>query len=93
VSTISTATREIVRERADRRCEYCRKPEGISVYPHHNAWDDHFQLIDDKIVGKTPTGQTTVQLLQINHPEQVEMRRLLIAAGLWYVSFALPPKT
>ena len=24
-----------MRQRANSRCEYCGKPEGISVYPHH----------------------------------------------------------
>lgn len=134
MTAISAATREAVRQRAGGRCEYCRKPEGISVYPHHiehiiarkhggasspdnlawacfqcnvakgtdiasydrvtgqlvplynpraDSWDKHFELVDDEIVGKTPIGRITARLLQINHPEQVEMRRLVIAAGLW----------
>jgi 5-methylcytosine-specific restriction endonuclease McrA len=32
--SISAKTREQVRERAGRRCEYCRKPEGVSAYAH-----------------------------------------------------------
>lgn len=35
MTAISGIIRDTVRERADRRCEYCRKPDGISVYPHH----------------------------------------------------------
>jgi hypothetical protein len=34
MSRISAKTREQVRERAGQRCEYCRKPEGISAYAH-----------------------------------------------------------
>jgi len=32
---LRTAIREQVRARANERCEYCRKPEGVSLYPHH----------------------------------------------------------
>jgi hypothetical protein len=35
VSRIPKAIREQVRHRAEQRCEYCHKPEGISPYPHH----------------------------------------------------------
>jgi 5-methylcytosine-specific restriction endonuclease McrA len=134
MTTISETTRSQVRERERRRCEYCRKPEGISVYPHHiehiiarkhggtslldnlawacfqcnvtkgsdiasydsetneltplynprtDNWNDHFELLNDEVVGKTSIGRVTIRLLQINHPEQVEARRLVIAAGLW----------
>jgi len=34
MTSVSKATREIVRERAGRRCEYCRKPEGVSQFVH-----------------------------------------------------------
>jgi len=51
--------------------------------PRLDSWEDHFEVIEDAIVGKTAIGRVTVKLLQMNHPEQVEKRRLLIAAGLW----------
>jgi hypothetical protein len=28
-------------------------------------------------------GRTTIQVLNINHPDRVELRRLLIAAGIF----------
>ena len=31
---IPKAIPEQVRQRANRRCEYCYKPEGVSNYPH-----------------------------------------------------------
>jgi hypothetical protein len=34
VSRVSAKTREQVRQRAGQRCEYCRKPEGVSAYAH-----------------------------------------------------------
>lgn len=52
-------------------------------HPRRQRWDDHFTLQDGLMIGKTPTGRVTVKLLQMNHPKQVEMRRDLIAAGLW----------
>ena len=51
--------------------------------PRKQRWHDHFELIDASIEGKTATGRVTARLLQINQPEQTEIRRLLIAAGEW----------
>jgi hypothetical protein len=35
MSRLPTHIREQERERAENRCEYCRKPEIASGYPHH----------------------------------------------------------
>jgi HNH endonuclease len=35
VSRVPKSVREKVRERAEKRCEYCRKPEEAADYPHH----------------------------------------------------------
>lgn len=35
MSRIPKHVREQVKGRAEQRCEYCCKPEGISPYPHH----------------------------------------------------------
>jgi hypothetical protein len=42
---------------------------------------DHFQLIDGVIVGLTPEGRVTAQLLQFNREDLVELRLTLIAKG------------
>ncbi len=34
-------------------------------------------------VGKTPVGRTTLFVLNMNHADRVEVRRLLIVAGLF----------
>lgn len=34
MTSIPKATREFIRNRADRRCEYCHKPEGVSQFVH-----------------------------------------------------------
>jgi hypothetical protein len=31
----SASVRQKIRERANGRCEYCKKPDAVSVYPHH----------------------------------------------------------
>lgn len=51
--------------------------------PRSQKWDEHFEIRDGVIVGKTPVGRVTVRLLQMNRIEQVEVRRLLIENGLW----------
>jgi hypothetical protein len=35
------------------------------------------------VVGKTAIGRTTIYVLDMNHPDRVELRRLLIAAGIF----------
>jgi hypothetical protein len=134
MTSTAATVREQVRQRADARCEYCRKPEAVSTYPHHvehiiarkhggssdlenlawacfqcnvskgsdiasydietreltpffnprqQDWYDHFDLVEAEIIGKTPVGRVTVRLLQMNHPEEIEVRRQLILAGWW----------
>jgi 5-methylcytosine-specific restriction endonuclease McrA len=51
--------------------------------PRIQVWADHFELQQSLIVRKTPEGRVTVRLLQLNHTDQVEIRKSLIAAGLW----------
>ena len=51
-------------------------------HPRRDGWSSHFQLAEARIEPLTPTGRVTVRLLQLNHPNRVEERELLIAAGL-----------
>ena len=51
--------------------------------PRIHTWDEHFEVIEGVITGKTPIGRVTVQLFQLNRGEQVETRLALIEAGLW----------
>ena len=56
--------------------------------PRIDKWDVHFEFKDDAtIVGKTPIGRATCRLLQLNRPEQMELRQLLAESGLY------PPMT
>ena len=44
---------------------------------------DHFEISEGLIIGKTPEGRVTVHILLMNQSERVEVRKILIDAGLW----------
>jgi hypothetical protein len=54
--------------------------------PRRDVWADHFEWNGERLVGRTPVGRVTIDVLNINEPERVEHRRLLIAEGVF------PPK-
>ena len=47
-------------------------------HPRHDIWNDHFRVRaqNGQIEGQTSTGRATIGRLQINHPDQLEARRL-----------------
>ena len=51
-------------------------------HPRRDRWSDHFGLEDGHIKPLTAVGRVTVRLLQLNRPERVEERRLLMDAGV-----------
>jgi hypothetical protein len=51
--------------------------------PRRQRWSAHFAWDGPLLVGKTAVGRTTLYVLNMNHPDRVELRRLLIAAGLF----------
>lgn len=53
--------------------------------PRRQRWNAHFAWNGPIVVGRTAVGRTTIHVLKMNHPDRVELRRLLIGAGL------LPP--
>jgi 5-methylcytosine-specific restriction endonuclease McrA len=77
-------------------CTLCNKHKGSDLasldpetglivplyHPRRDHWTDHFQVHVGQVVPLTPTGRVTVRLLQLNHPDRVEERTLLIAAKL-----------
>jgi hypothetical protein len=42
--------------------------------PRTDLWSDHFELIDGRIVGRSPIGRATARLLNMNHPRRIELR-------------------
>jgi hypothetical protein len=52
-------------------------------HPRHDRWNAHFEFQQARIIGITGVGRTTATLLQMNLPDRIELRRQLLAAGLW----------
>lgn len=46
-----------------------------------DQWNVHFEYQSTVLVGRTPIGTATIELLQINSEERIEMRRTLFANG------------
>ena len=54
----------------------------VRVYnPRTQNWLDHFEVKDARIVGRTPEGRATVELLHLNSYERMAERAELIQAG------------
>lgn len=53
--------------------------------PRHQVWLEHFQWSDEGLIilGMTPVGRVTVDILNMNNEVVVQARRLWIAAG-WH---------
>lgn len=51
-------------------------------HPRRERWSDAFQLVDASIVARTAAGRATVRLLQLNRPDRVAERAVLMAAEL-----------
>jgi len=53
-------------------------------HPRKDQWNDHFKWDDEtlRIIGITLKGQLTIQLLDMNRVEAVNLRGLLKSAGL-----------
>lgn len=55
-------------------------------HPRRDRWLDHFRLVGARIEPVTPTGRVTVRLLQLNHPDRLEERELMVHLGLLSLS-------
>lgn len=70
------------------RVDYADPSTGERVRlfnPNAQHWREHFRWSDDglHILGITPCGQATVQVLQMNNPVVVGARSLWVQAGWW----------
>ena len=52
-------------------------------HPRQDEWRIHFAWNGPVVLGLTPVGRTTIDVLRINLPERTEHRRLLIASGVF----------
>ncbi len=58
--------------------------EVVRLYhPRKDSWTDHFRWEGPALAGLTPIGRVTLHVLMSNRPEAVELRRLLIVAGVF----------
>lgn len=49
--------------------------------PRTDSWEDHFEFQTGRIVGITPVGKVTAQVLNMNEEERIELRLRLIENG------------
>ena len=60
-------------------------PESGNVtplfHPRYERWAVHFELRDETIIGLTPMGRATIQVLNMNAAERVQLRAELKARG------------
>lgn len=50
-------------------------------HPRRNRWEDHFEFRGPYIIGLTPTGRATVDVLAMNDGRRVARRAELLARG------------
>jgi hypothetical protein len=76
-------------------CVYCNSHKGPCVagvdtesnqivrlfHPRNDEWHDHFYWEGAMLCGRTPIGRATIATLEINHPDCVLVRQLLLDAG------------
>ena len=74
------------------RCNFLKGPNLSSIDhstrvivtlfpPRRLSWDDHFKLQGIDIVGQTPAGRATVELLKMNASRRRELRAQLLTVG------------
>ena len=49
--------------------------------PRTQTWDEHFAWDGPLLLGRSPEGRTTIDVLKINGPDRLAHRRLLIQTG------------
>ncbi len=58
------------------------KKDAVRLFsPRRDDWHEHFHWIGPILVGRTAIARGTIRVLQINHPDAVEVRRLLLEYG------------
>lgn len=52
-------------------------------HPCTDVWAEHFEWSGAILIGKSPVARATIDVLNINDPDRVEHRRLLIEEGVF----------
>src|SRR6266446_3053573 len=50
--------------------------------PRQDKWSKHFSWRGAVLIGKTPVGRATIDVLKINEPQRVVHRDMLLSLGL-----------
>ncbi|RIK84435.1 MAG: restriction endonuclease [Planctomycetota bacterium] len=50
-------------------------------HPRHDRWLEHFDWHGAVILGRTPKGRATIDVLLVNDPDRISQREALIASG------------
>jgi hypothetical protein len=78
-------------------CAFCNRHKGpniagvdpdtaavIPLYnPRNQVWDEHFVWNGVILIGRTPTGRATVDVLAINEPSNLRLRVQLAEEGIF----------
>ncbi|MBI4910502.1 MAG: hypothetical protein HY820_43210 [Acidobacteria bacterium] len=67
------------------RCNAYKEPNLTSIdldtevivrlfHPRVDRWEDHFEVREGQVCGKTPVGRATVRLLNMNAPRRAQLR-------------------
>src|SRR5262249_28338609 len=61
-----------------------RKRRLVPLYdPRRHRWGKHFRWDGPRLVGRTAIGRVTIRILDMNAPQEVELRQELIDDGLF----------
>jgi hypothetical protein len=72
------------RPRPPRSGDYSRGLGRLVIFhPRRHKWSHHFRYHGGELIGRTAIGRTTVEVLQINRPNLVALRELLMEDGLF----------
>lgn len=77
-------------------CPHCNRYKGPNIagvdsqsgqlvrlfHPRIDDWIEHFQFAAALLMGKTPVGRATVQVLAMNADEPLRFRMVLLQAGV-----------
>lgn len=76
-------------------CEHCNSHKGPLAtgyldgkhvplfHPRKDTWSDYFEWKGPVLIGKTDVGTVSIDVLLINRPDRVEVRRALIEEGVF----------
>lgn len=77
-------------------CRYCNAYKGPNIagvdplsgqivplfHPRRESWREHFRWAGPQLVGLTASARATIEVLRINHPELLALRKSLMAESI-----------